>query len=372
MTELAHNTPTLTNATRSAKSVTWRVNWDRQKFTHLDREVENLLGYPVESWNDLNDWADRIHHDDRIDVVNYCFHQAEAGRDHQAEYRARTASGDYVWLHYEAKVVREGDATKELVGFIFDISEQKLIEAATTGTTDTNRANNRLGQDDDQSVDFIRTISHDLKAPLSAINGYGELLRLTAGPKLDEASRSYVDAIMEGSERLIMLVDDLVTFARARDTSHNVEPVNLNTAWAAATANLSMEIDKSEAKISAEDLPTVAANHSQMMQVFQNIIQNSIKYRHPERRPMIMISAKRLGEYWQFAIDDNGRGIADEHLTSVFDIFHRTDPGDVIDGSGIGLATCKIVIEHYGGEIWVKSAPGAGSTFYFNLPVTDQ
>jgi signal transduction histidine kinase len=347
--------------------IPWRLDWRRQRFTYMDARVVELLGYPSESWVTLDDWADRMHPEDSISLVGTCLTDAARGQDQQLEYRARCRDGGFVWLRCIMHPVSESGCTTELRGLFVDIDEERRIEAETLAAVAAN-----VESDDEKLNGFVRSISHDLKSPLSAINGYGELLRLTQSQRLDENGQSYVTAIMDGSARLIRFIEDLAAYTRADREKDVHRSVDMDQALADALANLTLEISASGAQISYQSLPAVTANAGQMTQLFQNFIQNAIKYRHPDRNPEVHISVGPDGERadsCRFTISDNGMGIAAGDLEKVFQPFSRVNQDVNIEGSGIGLATCQKIVGHYGGQLWLESTLGNGCDFHFCLPV---
>jgi len=165
------------------------------------------------------------------------------------------------------------------------------------------------------------------------------------------------------------LVQDLLAFARVGRGGIDVQPVRINDVLGIAKKNLESAIQESSALIRSEAPPLVMADRSMLVQLFQNLIGNAIKFRGPAQ-PVIQVTAKKDGKEWIFSVQDNGIGIAPEHADTIFVIFKRLHSHAEYPGSGIGLAICKKIVEHHGGRIWVESRPGQGSNFRFTLPIT--
>lgn len=211
---------------------------------------------------------------------------------------------------------------------------------------------------------------HDLQEPLRAVGVYSELLAHKLGGQLDEDSRAYIGFVLAGVGRMRELIRDLLDFSRvAGDDPRPPERVDSRVAIEQAVEHLRGMIEAAGGEVRYHDMPIVLGNESRLMQVFQNLISNALKY--CRTAPRIEVSAARDGEFWRFAVRDNGIGIAPEYHEQVFGLFQRLHDRQTYPGTGIGLATCKRIIERYGGRIWVESAEGCGSTFYFTLPVAE-
>jgi PAS domain S-box-containing protein len=233
-------------------------------------------------------------------------------------------------------------------------SEEVLIHLAH----DLARSNAELRQ-------FAYASAYELKEPLKFISGYAQLISERYRGKLGKDAESYLSTIVEKSVHLQILIEELL--ARARSTSQIRARVNLNTEEAFNTAcfNLKGLIEKTHAVVEADFLPLILADEVQIIQLFQNLIENAIQFR-ANAQPKIQVSAKRKGNEWMFSIADNGIGIDREKISSIFLPFHKIDLST--SGYGIGLTVCKNIVESYGGKIWVESESGKGSIFYFSLP----
>jgi PAS domain S-box-containing protein len=243
---------------------------------------------------------------------------------------------------------------------IRDISERKEFEERLMrDAQELARANSDLQQ-------FAYITSHDLQEPLRTISSYVDLLNRSAGPSIPEESRDYLDFIKEGARRMDALVQDLLLFARVSNQEVELKRVDIPSTLDWALQNLEAAIEETGAVISRGSLPDVLGSRVHLVQLFQNLIANSLKY-CGEQQPRIHISAVREGSEWIFSVKDNGIGIAPEQHQRIFEIFKRLH-GRSVPGTGIGLAVCKRIVERHGGRIWVESEPGKGSEFKFALP----
>ena len=200
------------------------------------------------------------------------------------------------------------------------------------------------------------------------ITGFLSLLADRYGPQLDDRGREFIAYSVEGAGRMSQLIRDLLEYSRVDRRAEELQPVEASRVLEGAIGNLRAMIEDSGATVTHDDLPTVMGDRSQLLQVFQNLIGNAIKFRHPDRPPRIHVSARSIDGWWEFSVRDNGIGIPPEQHERVFVIFQRLHTRDKYPGSGIGLALVKRIIERHGGRVWVESIPGEGTNFLFTLP----
>jgi PAS domain S-box-containing protein len=256
------------------------------------------------------------------------------------------------------------DSTGKIIGastVARDISERKKYEERIKQYSEELERSNR------ELNDFASIVSHDLRAPLRAVSGFTVLLQKRYKQKLDAEADRYLSHIVEGTERMNHLIADLIEYSRVARREITVAPLNVNTVIEKTLDNLTFEIQESDAVITVDPLPTVSGNSTQLIQLFQNLIGNAIKYCNVT--PNIHISAERKKREWLFRVRDNGIGIDPQQFDRIFQIFQRLHAIDEYSGTGIGLAVCKKIVENLGGHIWVESKPSEGSTFFFTLPI---
>lgn len=214
---------------------------------------------------------------------------------------------------------------------------------------------------------FAYVASHDLQEPLRMVSSYMQLLDRKYREQLDEKAQRYIYHAVDGTKRMQDLIEGLLRYSRIiRDDK--LAPVDTNAAYAVAIANLAQAIGEAGGEVTADRLPIVEGDEIQLVQLFQNLIGNSLKYRKASTSVNVHVSARQEGGEWIFSIKDNGIGIPPEHFDKVFHIFQRLHTRDEYPGTGIGLASCKKIVERHNGRIWVESALGEGSTFYFGIP----
>ena len=246
---------------------------------------------------------------------------------------------------------------------IEDITERKKLEQKI------NQYSKELERSNGELSNFGSIVAHDLGAPLRAVSGFAGLLQKRYKEKLDAAADEYISHIVEGTGRMQHLINDLLEYARVGTSRKPLVQVDVNIIIEKALANLMFEITESRAVITADTLPTISADDTRLIQLFQNLVGNAIKYR--SNTPHIHISAERKDGEWLFRISDNGIGIEPRQFERIFQIFQRLHTREEYSGTGIGLAICKKIVERLGGRIWVESKPGEGSTFFFTLPATE-
>ncbi|MCB1564018.1 MAG: GHKL domain-containing protein, partial [Alphaproteobacteria bacterium] len=188
--------------------------------------------------------------------------------------------------------------------------------------------------------------------------------------KLDEDSQQYVDVAVAGAKRLQTLICNLLEFSRITTRGKPLTATDANACFLEAKAALDLAIEEKNAVVTADPLPSVMADQGQFALLLQNLIGNAIKYCE-QPTPEVHVSARQMGDKVEFSVRDNGIGFESQYQTTVFEIFRRLHNRREYSGTGIGLALCKRIVERCGGEIWVESTPGEGSTFYFTLLTTE-
>ncbi len=244
---------------------------------------------------------------------------------------------------------------------IRDITERKRAERLALQAQELARSNKELEQ-------FAYVASHDLQEPLRMVTTYAQLLEHRYKEKLDADANEFIGFMVGGARRMQALIEGLLAYARIGSRGQPPEQVDCSTAVCEALQNLAISVNDAHAEVSYDALPTISADHSQVVQLFQNLISNAIKFCRDEA-PKVRITATRLKDEWVFSVRDNGIGIKPEHRERIFVIFQRLHPESEYPGTGVGLAICKQIVERHGGRIYVDSEPGHGSTFSFTLPM---
>jgi light-regulated signal transduction histidine kinase (bacteriophytochrome) len=235
-----------------------------------------------------------------------------------------------------------------------------LEELVKVRTAELARSNEDLEQ-------FAYVASHDLQEPLRAVGGYVELLRHRFPDKVDDKALQYIAGAAAGAARMQTLITDLLAFSRVGTQGKAFAPADLNALLAQTLDNLQTSITEAGAMVASDPLPSLPVDATQIVQLFQNLIGNALKFRS-ERPLEIHIGAQRQEGRWLFSVRDNGIGIEPQYFQRIFQLFQRLHTRKHYPGTGIGLAICKKIVERHGGTIRVESQPGQGSTFFFSIP----
>lgn len=274
---------------------------------------------------------------------------------YQVERRYLRADGTTAWALMSRSILRDdAGRPQEFVIHSVDVSDVK-------------RANDDLTRSNTDLAEFAAVAAHDLRSPLQAISGFADLLARLYGDQLDERGQEFVGWIVRGAASMGDLIDDLLDYTRAGTADHAEAIVDLNTLVAEVVASLGAE----PPVITVEPLPSVCGNAGQLSQVFQNLLNNALKFVPEGRAPRVRVSARRDHERWTVAVDDNGIGIDPGDKDRVFAMFERLHRAEGFEGTGIGLSICKRIVERAGGHIWVESAPdGPGTRFCVSFRAT--
>jgi PAS domain S-box-containing protein len=323
---------------------------------YVNRQAGDYFGVPGEALIGSG-WMNGVHPDDREQAAARWTQSLASGETFEAGFRLRRGSdGSYRWHLARGHAMRAGDGSiVKWFGTCTDFDDQKRIE------TELRLANQDLEQ-------FAYSASHDLQEPLRQVATFSQLLQRRYSHSLGDQANEFIRYIVEGALRMEALVHDLLAYTQAASLRDGHEgKVDVNDVLVRVQSNLRMAIDENRATIEYEALPAVSVPGVQLLQLFQNLVGNSIKYRSDDP-PRIRISAEPRGGMYLFVLEDNGIGIEPQYAKLIFGLFKRLHGGSRYAGTGIGLAICQKIVEHYGGEIWVESELGAGARFFFSLP----
>ena len=227
----------------------------------------------------------------------------------------------------------------------------------------------RLEMSYEELEQFSYIASHDLKSPLRTIASYAQLLQRRYHDQMGEEANEFLQFITSGAKQMNNIIKDLLEYSFIRKQKENLSSIDLNEIMEIVEFNLRSDLKEAGAVLKIGSLPTeLKASKSGMIQLFQNLVSNAIKFQS-ELKPEIRIDANLQSGYWQFRVQDNGIGLDERYSNKVFLPFQRIEARD-LPGSGIGLAICKKIVKLHRGDIWYKSHPGAGTTFFFTLPIT--
>jgi PAS domain S-box-containing protein len=333
--------------------------------TAVNRSMCQILGYSEKEL--LERTAMDITEPSALDPFEHIRRQLlDATIDHaQFERTYVHKDGHTIWAAIAIAVVRPGDAPPYFVSQITDITRRKNAEEALAHySADLERSNTEL-----QSFAYVA--SHDLQQPLRTVSSYAHLLAERYLGSLDQRADRWIKHISDGVEQMQRLINDLLLLAQIRSDGDGFSPTDITSIsqrlWDTLQQRYTMD-----SSLTFGDLPMISANAAQIELLMQNLFDNAFKYRRRGVRLEVRIVAGRHTERdqpaWEFSVRDNGIGFDMINALRVFDLFSRLHSADEYEGTGIGLTICKRIVERHHGRIWVESAPGAGSTFFFTLP----
>lgn len=332
-------------------------------FTFFNKRSEKISGYRLEDWKGKS-FAPLIVPQDLPKVVDI-FRSVIAGQSLEYKTTFINKYNKRITLSVNTAPIYSKGKIIGTVSFGRDITEQKKAETTIKKTTEElERSNKELEQ-------FAYIASHDLQEPLRSISSFTELLARRYKNKLDPEADEFIDYITNGTKRMQEMINDLLILSRVGTRGKEFLPTDIKSVIDYVLINLRVLIEKNQAVITVDNMPIINVDQSQFIQLFQNLIDNAIKFRKkdPQIIPQAHISAKRERNEWIFSIQDNGIGIDPKNFPKLFVIFQRLHSKEEYPGTGIGLAMCKKIVTRHGGRIWIDSKLGKGSTFYFSVPI---
>jgi PAS domain S-box-containing protein len=352
----------LAEAQRIAHLGSW--TWDLRTDTMTwSTEIYNLFGYdPATLQRSSQEGIGFVHPEDATIMAEVKKKLLSEDRPLQFRHRLLRRDGSVRHLEFRQKMTLDEQGEIALIdGTIQDVTELVEVEQALAQQTlDLERSNRDLAQ-------FAYIASHDLQEPLRKIKSFTELLALRYSEQLDENARTWMNYIVDGAARMQTLIQDVLAYSRLGSSKDHYQSTDLNQILAQTQAGLHSLLLQTGAQISADPLPTIHANPTQMGQLLQNLFENAVKFR--SQAPLVIqIRVESEPESWRILVRDNGIGIAPQDTERIFDMFGRLHPREEYEGNGVGLAICKKIVESHGGKIGVESTPGEGSLFWFTLP----
>jgi signal transduction histidine kinase len=296
----------------------------------------------------------------------------------------RTITWPLSRLGSEARRVAGGEFDKPLaiaagprevaeVGAEIDAMRQRIVDelaSVEAARAQLEEQAHELTRSNAELEQFAYVASHDLQEPLRKIASFCQALKTRYEGELDERAEQYIDFAVDGAKRMQVLINDLLAFSRVGRGGREQEPVALSSVVEAAETALADAIEHGRAQLLTGELPTVRGDRTQLVSLFQNLIANSLKF-HGADAPIVRIAAERHGEHWELSCADNGIGIDQDYAERIFLIFQRLHSRDAYDGSGIGLALCRKIVEFHGGRIWLDTSYANGACFRFTLPLIE-
>ena len=341
-----------------------------RKQVWVSRKAEDLLQYERK---DMLGQTTRMYYftDEDYDSLGRSAYSAltELG-EYETVVKLRRRDGEARWFRYSGKAVDASDMSKGAIWVLEDLTDRRDSEARMAESNRLLADQARLLRAANAELEqFAYIASHDLRQPLRMVVNYLSLIEKRLAGTLPPDLQTYFAFASGGARRMDNLIRDLLAYSQVGRTDTATEVFALTIPLTQSLENLSLSIAESGAEIAvADDWPSVSGDASDVERLFQNLIGNAIKYRHPERPPVVEIGHRQDDDRLVVWVRDNGTGIAPEHRDRVFAIFQRLVPRDAVEGTGIGLAICKKIVERHGGRIWIEDAPEGGAVFLFSLP----
>jgi PAS domain S-box-containing protein len=344
------------------------------QFDYYNRRWHEFTGRPEGTPGDAS-WADVVHPDDQQECSERWRSAVETGNAYEIESRLKQASGEYRWHLTRALPVRDGGGTiTRWLGTCTDIDGRRRTEDQLRSSAVMLRQSNR------ELEEFATAASHDLQEPLRKIQSFVGLLKHDHSAALDVEGHHYLDRIQNAASRMTTLVADLLEFSLVSSKGRPFTPVDLNEVIAGVILDLELRLVQTGGRVEAGHLPIVASDPLQMRQLLQNLIGNALKFHRPGVAPIVRVSAEvsagpdengrvQSAGICRLSVADNGIGFDEKYLDRVFTIFQRLHGRGKYEGTGIGLAICRRIVERHGGSITARSQAGEGSTFIASLPV---
>jgi PAS domain S-box-containing protein len=334
------------------------------RWLRANRSLCATLGYSEQEL--LGTDYQRITHpaDAHLDLMIVSRLMSGQSQAEHIEKRYFARSGAVVWMLISVTLLRDAQgAPTAFLSQKQDITDRKLADIALRDL------NEQLAQSNRELQDFASVASHDLQEPLRKIQAFGDRLRTRYGAALSPDGLDYLTRMQQAAGRMQSLINDLLTFSRIASRSHPFTPVDLQVVAREVLGDLEEQIARSQAQVQLGQLPMIEADPLQMRQLLQNLLGNALKFHRPEQPPLVTISAARAGAVsWAISVADNGIGFDEKYLDRIFTVFQRLHARQQYDGTGMGLAICRRIVERHGGTLSARSAPGAGATFVVTLP----
>lgn len=351
----------LDSASQMAKIGAWELDV-RSMELYWSRMTRQIHECPEDIEIDLDQSINFYQEEYREEIKKLVDDCIQNGVSFDFEFPIITYQGHEKWVRALGQAEFFHGSCIKIYGSFQDIHARKLAEKQVElHLQDLAKSNAELEQ-------FAYVASHDLQEPLRMVTSFLALIDKKYQNLLDEKGKTYIDYAMDGAIRMRNIILDLLEFSRVGRVSGEKNFINLNEIMEEVVKLQKQAIQESDAKIYFDSLPVIISNKLLMLQVFQNLIGNALKYRKIDTPPEIHVSFVDKTKYWQIAIKDNGIGIEKAYHDRVFVIFQRLHNKDEYSGTGIGLAIVKKIINNLGGEIWLESEIGRGSTFYFTIP----
>jgi PAS domain S-box-containing protein len=361
--------------TETIQDVFWMSTPGVREMVYISPAYEKIWGRSVESlYSSPQSFLEAVHPDDLESLKATLLDYHNKGIEYSCEYRIMGTDHAVHWIEERGFPVHDHEGKAVLMcGVCTDITFRKDMEQLLRTRGDELAAANRdLIRSNQDLQQFAYVASHDLQEPLRTVASALQMLEMDQKGKLGEESDRFIHYAVDGAKKMRSLVADLLTYSRITScTKNDFTEVDIQYVLDDSIGNLKTLIDEKKAEITYDKMPSVNGDSTQLLQVFQNLIGNAVKFGSAES-PKVHVSAQQNGGEWIFSVKDNGIGIEEKFFNKIFVIFQQLEKKDSTHGTGIGLSIVKRIIERHRGRVWVESELGVGSTFYFAIPIATE
>ncbi|ELY27067.1 multi-sensor signal transduction histidine kinase [Natrialba magadii ATCC 43099] len=336
--------------------IIWITDPETMAYQYISPSFDDIWGVSRQRlYHDPSSYLQWVHPEDRERVRTNFNNLPDEPLDET--FRVVRPDDEIRWLRVRGKRVENDEGITRVIGIGQDLTERKAYE-------------HKLEESNERLEQFAYAASHDLQEPLRMVSSYLQLIESRYANELGDDGEEFLEFAIDGADRMREMIDALLEYSRVDTQGDPLEPVDLDRLLEDVQTDLQIQLEESNAIVTTDDLPWIKGDDSQLRQVFQNLLSNAIMY-SGDGPPEIHVEATYQGRMWEVSVHDEGIGIDPEQQDRVFEVFHRLHGQEEYSGTGIGLALCRRIIERHGGEIWVESEPGEGSTFSFTLPAAD-
>ena len=356
--ELKKSKDLLDATSQMAKVGGWEFDLHSNEMEWTD-EVYRIFNVSKQFQPDLENTTEFFNTDAQIAFRQAIEEAQYHGKSFDLELILKTQDKVEKWIRVQGKSEVAFDQVTKIVGIMQDISSKKEME-------EVKRLAHQLKLKNKEMEQFAYIASHDLQEPLRTVISFIQLLKRKYDHKLDEEGHNLMRFITDASGRMSQLIEGLLNYSRLGKYG-DAKSVNLNTVVKIILEDMKAVVDETGATFKIDALPTIQGYELEIRQLFQNLISNALKFKKENISPIIKISASFEKPYWTFAVNDNGIGIEAKYQERIFNIFQRLHNRTEYEGTGIGLANCRKIVDIHQGKIWVESQLGTGSTFFFTI-----
>lgn len=343
-----------------------------QKCTYISPSIQTVLGHPIKDLKNYYDLSFIYKKDKASFLLKLNKLKEHTDTPLTAVVRLKRKFGGFIWAEVKAQAIcKEKNKIDSIVLSFRDITERRVLTLANEDYIKELERKIQKFESDKTDIDQFAFImsSHDMKEPLRTISSYSSMLESRYKDQLDENGKEFISFISTSANRMAGMIDEVLAFSSVRSKTTVIEEVKVNEVLDTVMRTMGHSIYKNKAEITFKKLPTVIADKRQLSRLFQNLIDNAIKYR-TNKNPKINITCTKKSNQFEFRVTDNGIGINKEFHDTIFDSFERVNSSMGIKGTGLGLAICKKIVDNHEGKIWIESkGSNQGSSFCFTLPL---